>query len=71
MEMAVKPGRVLISLTKMRLVPRSRKKSQRAKPAAPMALKAATPRRRTSSAFSFGSFAGMIVWALPSAYLSS
>src|SRR6202008_597099 len=38
MEMLVKPGMVLISLRKMRFVPRSRKKSTREEPDAPMAL---------------------------------
>ncbi len=71
MEIAVKPGSVLSSLTRTRSEPRSRKKSTRAIPDVPQTRKASTASRRTSAATASGSGAGTSSFAPFSTYLSS
>jgi len=71
MEIGVKPGSELISFTRIRPLPRSRKKSTRAKPAPPSTSNAAMARLRTSLATAGGRSAGITLRDLSSMYLSS
>src|SRR5262249_10551064 len=70
-EIAVKPGSVLISLTRTRSVPRSRKKSTRAIPDTPHSRKTSTARRLATCATASETGAGISSFALSSRYLSS